>query len=126
MISAVGCRLTGTPAPTCSPSGGRPPSSQRTPTCSAGTRSSGFFVAAAHLDARSPRAWQALAFFTLMHSCGDPDREARTLATEHVDLDGRHLDIISAKGNRSRRLPVTQEVVDRGLPSDAADAVART
>jgi integrase len=71
-----------------------------------------FFVAAAHLDARSPWAWQAVAFFTLMHSCGIRTGEARTLATEHVDLDGRHLDIVSAKGNRSRRLPVTEEVVN--------------
>ena len=71
-----------------------------------------FFTAAAHLDTQSPWRWQAVAFFTLMHSCGIRTGEARTLRAEEVDLDGRHLDIIGAKGNRSRRLPVTEQVAD--------------
>lgn len=71
-----------------------------------------FFTAAAHLHTQSPWRWQAPAFFTLMHSCGIRTGEARGLRTEQVDLDGRHLDIIWAKGNRSRRLPVTEQVLD--------------
>lgn len=71
-----------------------------------------FFTAAAHLHAQSPWRWQAVAFFTLMHSCGIRTGEARGLRTAQVDLHGRHLDIIWAKGNRSRRLPVTEQVVD--------------
>ncbi|MEO5744304.1 MAG: tyrosine-type recombinase/integrase [Terracoccus sp.] len=71
-----------------------------------------FFTAAAHLHAQSPWRWQAVAFFTLMHSCGIRTGEARGLRTEQVDLPAGHLDIIWAKGNRSRRLPVTEQVVD--------------
>ena len=70
-----------------------------------------FFTAAAHLDTSSPWAWQALAFFTLMHSCGIRTGEARALSTEHVDLGHAHIDITTSKGNRSRRLPVTGDVV---------------
>ena len=72
----------------------------------------GFFTAAAQLRAQSPWRWQAVAFFTLMHSCGIRTGEARALRAEQVDLHERHLDIIWAKGNRSRRLPVSQQVVD--------------
>lgn len=71
-----------------------------------------FFAAATDLDTQSPWRWQAVAFFTLMHSCGIRTGEARALRAEQVDLDRRHLDIIWAKGNRSRRLPVTEQVVD--------------
>lgn len=71
-----------------------------------------FFAAAAHLRAASPWRWQAVAFFTLMHSCGIRTGEARALLTEQVDLHAGHIDIISSKGNRSRRLPVTGQVVD--------------
>ena len=71
-----------------------------------------FFTAAAHLDTSCPWRWQAVAFFTLMHSCGLRTGEARTLRAEQVDLRGRHLDIIWAKGNRSRRLPITDQVID--------------
>jgi len=71
-----------------------------------------FFAAAAHLHACSPWRWQAVAFFTLMHSCGIRTGEARALRTEQVDLHAGQLDIIWAKGNRSRRLPVTSQVVD--------------
>lgn len=70
-----------------------------------------FFAAAAQLDARSPWAWQAAAFFTLMHSCGIRTGEARALGAEHVDLDHGRIDIVSSKGNRSRRLPLTDDVV---------------
>ncbi len=70
-----------------------------------------FFTATAHLEVSSPWRWQAAAFFTLMHSCGIRTGEVRALTTDQVDLQARHLDIIWAKGNRSRRLPVTEQVV---------------
>jgi hypothetical protein len=38
--------------------------------------------------------------------------EARALLTEQVDLHRGHIDIIWSKGNRSRRLPLTGQVVD--------------
>jgi len=71
-----------------------------------------FFVAAARFDAQSPWRWQAVAFFTLMHSCGIRTGEARVLLSEHVDLRHGHIDVVSSKGNRSRRLPLTGEVVE--------------
>jgi integrase len=46
------------------------------------------------------------------YSCGIRTGEARALRAEQVDLHERHLDIIWAKGNRSRRLPVSEQVVD--------------
>lgn len=70
-----------------------------------------FFAAAARLRAASPWAWQAVAFFTLMHCCGIRTGEARALTTQDVDLRGGRIDIVSSKGERSRRLPVTEEVV---------------
>lgn len=71
-----------------------------------------FFSAAAALRAQSPWEWQAVAFFTLMHSCGVRTREVRALLSEHVDLRDGHLDIVQSKGNRSRRLPLTDEVTE--------------
>ena len=69
-----------------------------------------FFTAAANLQAQSPWRWQAVAFFTLMHSCGLRTGEARALQAGHVNLDDGHVDIVWSKGNRSRRLPVTSQV----------------
>lgn len=69
-----------------------------------------FFTAGARLHAQSPWAWQAVAFFTLMHSCGIRTVEARRLLTSQVDLDDGSLDIVAAKGRRSRRLPLTDDV----------------
>jgi integrase len=81
-----------------------------------------FFNAAVALDAQSPWRWQAAAFFTLMHSCGLRTGEVRALRTEHVDLDNGHIEIVWSKGNRSRRLPLTGEVVD---VLDACDRTTR-
>ncbi|MGP9736682.1 tyrosine-type recombinase/integrase, partial [Brachybacterium sp. AOP42-C2-15] len=71
-----------------------------------------FFTAAAQLDAQSPWRWQAIAFFTLMHSCGLRTGEARALLAAQVDLDDGHLDIVGAKARRSRRLPLTDQIVE--------------
>lgn len=71
-----------------------------------------FFAAAARLQTRSPWRWQAVAFFTLMHCCGLRTGEARGLLREHVDLRHGHIDILWSKGNRSRRLPVTRDVLE--------------
>lgn len=71
-----------------------------------------FFTAAAQLEAQSPWRWQAAAFFTLMHSCGIRTGEARALKTSHADLANDCVDIIDAKGKRSRRLPVNSDVTE--------------
>jgi integrase len=71
-----------------------------------------FFAAAATLNAGSPWRWQAVAFFTLMHSCGLRTGETRLLRPEHVHLRDGNLDVVSSKGNRSRRLPLTSEVTE--------------
>jgi integrase len=69
-----------------------------------------FFAAATTLNAASPWRWQAVAFFTLMHSCGLRTGETRLLRPEHVHLRDRNLDIVESKGKRSRRLPITGDV----------------
>ena len=71
-----------------------------------------FFTAATRLKAASPWRWQAVAFFTLMHCCGLRSGETRLLRPEHVHLRDRYLDVVSSKGNRSRRLPLTVEVTE--------------
>jgi integrase len=71
-----------------------------------------FFAAAASLDAHSPWRWQAVAFFTLMHCCGLRTGETRLLRPEHVHLRDQNLDVVSAKGNRARRLPLTSAVTE--------------
>jgi integrase len=71
-----------------------------------------FFTAAATLKAQSPWRWQAVAFFTLMYSCGLRTGETRALQPGQVDLADGHVDIVWSKGNRSRRLPLTGEVVE--------------
>lgn len=71
-----------------------------------------FFSAAAQLEVQSPWQWQAVAFFILMYSCGIRTGEARALLAEHVDLHDGYIDILWSKGSRSRRLPLTGEVIE--------------
>lgn len=71
-----------------------------------------FFAAAATLKAASPWRWQAVAFFTLMHCCGLRTGETRLLRPEHAHLRDRTLDVVSSKGNRSRRLPLSVKVTE--------------
>lgn len=72
----------------------------------------GFFTAAAQVKAASPWAWQAVAFFTLMHCCGLRTGEVRALMTSDIDLEHRRIDIVNSKAKRSRRLPITGEVAE--------------
>ena len=72
-----------------------------------------FFAIAAHEVAYTdPWTWQATAFFGLMHSCGLRTGETRKLTTDTVNLTKGYLDVLDSKGPRSRRLPLTAEVVD--------------
>jgi integrase len=82
-----------------------------------------FFTAATQLQTPSPWRWQAVAFFTLMHSCGLRTGETRALQAGQVDLDAGHLDIVWSKGHRSRRLPLTDQVVEI---LDTCDRTSRT
>jgi integrase len=47
-----------------------------------------------------------------MHSCGLRTGEARHLQIGQVNLDDGHIDIVWSKGNRSRRLPLTGQVIE--------------
>ena len=47
-----------------------------------------------------------------MHSCGLRTGETRALQPGQVDLDAGHIDIIWSKGHRSRRLPLTDQVIE--------------
>ncbi len=70
-----------------------------------------FFDSAANLETRrGPWAWQAPAYFGLMHSCGLRTCEVRGLTTAAVDLSAQRIDIVGSKGGSERRLPITSEV----------------
>ena len=71
-----------------------------------------FFKTAGALEVCSPWRWQAAAFFTLMHSCGLRTGEVRALQADQVNLDDGHIDVVWSKGNRSRRLPLTGQVIE--------------
>ena len=47
-----------------------------------------------------------------MHSCGLRTGETRALQTGQVDLNAGHIDIVWSKGHRSRRLPLTGQVIE--------------
>ncbi len=69
-----------------------------------------FFTAARALECASPWRWQAVAFFTLMHSCGLRTGEVRNLRTEHLDPAGRWIDVVATKTRHPRRLPITDDI----------------
>lgn len=69
-----------------------------------------FFCSAAEVETTSPWKWQAVAFFSLMHSCGLRTCETRRLQPKNVNLSEGFIDVVWSKGNRSRRLPITGEI----------------
>ncbi len=71
-----------------------------------------FFRSAAILETISPWKWQVVAFFALMHSCGLRTCETRRLQPKDADLTEGFIDVLWSKGNRSRRLPVTGQIID--------------
>ena len=71
-----------------------------------------FFRSATELETTSPWKWQSVAFFALMHSCGLRTCETRRLQPRDVDLDKGEIDVLWSKGNRSRRLPITGQIID--------------
>lgn len=70
-----------------------------------------FFDAAARLQTATPWKWQGLAFFVLMHSCGLRTCEVRRLEVTDVNLAEGFINVRSSKGNRSRQLPLTDQIV---------------
>ncbi len=82
-----------------------------------------FFDAAVRLETVTPWKWQGLAFFTLMHSCGLRTCEVRRLTVNDVNLTEGFIDVRWAKGNRSRQLPLTEQIVD--VLNDADQALHR-
>lgn len=71
-----------------------------------------FFRAAASYSTWAPMRWEAKAVFGLMHSCGLRTCEVVRLRPGDVDVGERRMDIMWSKGNRSRRLGVSDEVAD--------------
>lgn len=50
-------------------------------------------------------------FFRLLYCCGLRTCEARTLRVENVDLERGLIDIIESKGHRSRRVPISKDLL---------------
>jgi integrase len=71
-----------------------------------------FFQAAAKSEAAFPWNCQGLAFFALMHSCGLRTCEVRRLSVNDVNLADGWIDVRWSKGNRSRQLPLTEQIVE--------------
>lgn len=69
-----------------------------------------FFAAAEQLNTSTPWQWQATAFFGLMYSCGLRTCEVQRLGVDDVDLEGKLLNILWSKGNRSRRIPFDDQI----------------
>ena len=59
-----------------------------------------------------------------MHSCGLRTCEVRRLRPKDIDFDGATIQILWSKGNRSRRLAVTDEIMD--LIADCDTKTAKT
>ena len=70
-----------------------------------------FFTAARTVPAHSPWAWQATAFFLLMHSAGLRTREAKQLMVADVDFNDHSVMIAATKTGRDRKLPITDDVM---------------
>jgi len=91
---------------------GKPASSGPSPISSQAVRLTASLPQQHNLAVQSPWQWQAAAFFGLMHCCGLRTGEVRNLETTHVDWAAGTLNIVAAKNNRSRRLPITDELID--------------
>src|SRR5699024_4920583 len=70
------------------------------------------FDAAAEGEVAFPWNWQGLAFFALMHSAGMRTCEVRRLAPDDVNFADGYIDVRWSKGNRSRQLPLTEQVLE--------------
>jgi len=58
-------------------------------------------------------------FFRLLYCCGLRTCEARTLRVENVDLQRGVIDIIESKGHRSRRVPISKDLLELFRTYDA-------
>lgn len=71
-----------------------------------------FFDVADHFLPRYPWHWQAGCFYGLMCSCGLRPGEVRRLRRCDVRYETQEIDIINSKGGHSRRLAVSDEVME--------------
>lgn len=76
-----------------------------TPYLMSSTDIEAFFTATRTVPAHSPWAWQATAFFLLMHSAGLRTREVRALTPANVDFNDRHIMIATSKSGRGTQTP---------------------
>lgn len=79
-----------------------------------------FFDAAARVKTATPWKWQVVAFFALMHCCGLRTGEVRNLARCDVNLAEGYIDVHWSKGNRTRQLPITDQIVSILTDTDQA------
>ena len=64
-----------------------------------------------YTNTTQPPRWQGFGFFALMHSCGLRTGEVLGLASGDVNLGEGTISIRWSKGNRSRQLPITSEII---------------
>ena len=104
------------------PAGEGPRAARPTPYLLTQEEAEAFFAAIPAMEWRSPMRWQATCMFGLMYACGLRPTETRRLRPCDVRPDTLEIDIVESKGNRSRRLPVTEEVMGMVEASDARTA----
>lgn len=64
-------------------------------------------------------SWQSTCMFGLMYSCGLRPGEVRGLRPADIRRDSLEIDVVESKGHRSRRLAVTEEVMEMIARCDA-------
>ena len=78
-----------------------------------------FFLEAPRLKWSGSMAWQSTCMFGLMYACGLRPGEVRRLRPADIRRDSLEIDVLESKGRRSRRLPVTGEVMEMVARCDA-------
>lgn len=71
-----------------------------------------FFLEAPKIKWSGSMAWQSVCMFGLMYACGLRPGEVRRLRPADIHRSSLEIDIIESKGCRSRRLAVTEEVME--------------
>lgn len=99
-------------------------STRQTPYLLSQGEADAFFAEAARAKLAGPMGWQAVCVFGLMYACGLRPGEARALRRHDIRPGELEIDVVESKGKRSRRLAVTDEVMEMIEKSDSMTSAA--
>lgn len=92
---------------------------QRPPYLLSSDEAEAFFLEAPRIRWKGTMSWQSTCMFGLMYACGLRPGEVRRLRPADIRRDSLEIDIVESKGRRSRRLAVTEEVMEMVASCDA-------